>query len=247
MAAFYGFQVFWLGFLARSDSYEMGIPLGSLGELYSTDLWSDSPNIRVHLRTPVEKISPDGVSAGGNVYKADYYVSAVPFERAEVMGSPAPEFEHSPITGIHIWFDRKVTDLPHATLLDRTLQWMFNKDAGRYLQLVVSASRSLVPKDRNEILQLALRELADFFPLVVSAKVERFHVVKELRATFSALPGLVRPPVETEAPNVFRAGDWADSGWPSTMEGAVRSGYLAAEAVARAAHAPQRFLLPDIA
>lgn len=247
MAAFYGFQVFWLGFLARSDSYEMGIPLGSLGELYSTNLWSNSPNIRVHLRTPVEKISPEGVSAGGNLYKADYYVSAVPFERAEVMGSPAPKFEHSPITGIHIWFDRKITDLPHATLLDRTLQWMFNKDGGKYLQLVVSASRSLVQMDRNEILQLALRELADFFPPVTAAKVERFHVVKELRATFSALPGLVRPPVETEAPNVFRAGDWADSGWPSTMEGAVRSGYLAAEAVTRAARAPQRFLLPDIA
>jgi zeta-carotene desaturase len=124
---------------------------------------------------------------------------------------------------------------------------MFNKEGGRYLQLVVSASRSLVPLDRNDILQLAVRELADFFPAVKLAKVERFHVVKEIRATFSATPGLVRPPVKTEYPNIFRAGDWADSGWPATMEGAVRSVYLAAEAVTKAAGAPRSFVVPDIA
>jgi uncharacterized protein with NAD-binding domain and iron-sulfur cluster len=124
---------------------------------------------------------------------------------------------------------------------------MFNKDRGRYLQLVVSASRSLVRMERQDILALSLKELAEFFPIVASAKVERYHVVKELHATYSARPGLKRPAIETSAANVFRAGDWADSGWPSTMEGAVRSGYLAAEAVTRAAGAPQRFLLPDIA
>ena len=75
-----------------------------------------------------------------------------------------------------------------------------------------------------------------------------FHVVKEVRATFSATPGLSRPSVATPGyPNVFRAGDWADSGWPSTMEGAVRSGYMAAEAVTRAAGSPVNFVLPDIA
>ena len=140
-----------------------------------------------------------------------------------------------------------MTDLPHATLLDRTLQWMFNKDGGRYLQLVISASRSLVRMDRNEVLQVALRELSEFFPAVQNAKVERFHVVKELRATYSALPGLQRPSIHTEWPTIFRAGDWADSGWPSTMEGAVRSGYLAAEAITNAAGEPKCFLLPDIA
>jgi uncharacterized protein with NAD-binding domain and iron-sulfur cluster len=103
-----------------------------------------------------------------------------------------------------------------------------------------------VRMDRNEILKLALTELAEFFPTVKSAEVERFHVVKEVRATFSATPGLVRPPVETASPNVFRAGDWADSGWPATMEGAVRSGYLAAEALTRAAGVPHKFVVPDI-
>jgi uncharacterized protein with NAD-binding domain and iron-sulfur cluster len=124
---------------------------------------------------------------------------------------------------------------------------MFNKDGGRYIQLVVSASRSLTPLDRNQILGLALRELTEFFPAVAQANVTKFHVVKEMRATFSALPGLDRPDVVTGDANVFRAGDWVDSGWPSTMEGAVRSGYMAAEAVTQAARAPQRFLLPDIA
>jgi zeta-carotene desaturase len=247
MAAVWGFQVFWLGFLARSDSYEMGVPVTPLGELYNAELWTKSPNVRVHLRTPVERITSGGVAAGGKDYSADYYVSALPFERAEIFGAPATDFDHSPITGVHIWFDRSVTDLPHATLLDRTLQWMFNKDGGKYLQLVVSASRSLVRMERNDILALALRELAEFFPAVQAAKVERFHVVKEVRATFSATPGLLRPSVRTDAPNVFRAGDWADSGWPSTMEGAVRSGYLAAEAVTRSAGSPHSFLLPDIA
>lgn len=247
MAAAWGFQVFWLGFLARPDAYEMGVPITPLGELYDASIWSGSPNVRVHLRTAVEKISAEGIRAEDKDYPADYVISAVPFERASILSAPPPEFEHSPITGIHIWFDRPVTDLPHATLLDRTLQWMFNKDNGRYLQLVVSSSRSLVRPDRNEILQLALRELAEFFPAVSAAAVERFHVVKEIRATYSALPGLRRPPVSTQYPNVFRAGDWADSGWPSTMEGAVRSGYLAAEAVTNAAGSPRSFLLPDIA
>jgi hypothetical protein len=85
-----------------------------------------------------------GITAGGQRHAADYYICALPFERLAALGLPAPAFEHSPITGIHLWFDRPVTDLPHATLLDRTMQWMFNKSDGRYLQLVVSASRSLV-------------------------------------------------------------------------------------------------------
>jgi zeta-carotene desaturase len=246
MAAIHGFQVFWLGFLATRDCYEMGVPAGRLGDLYRPDLWDTSQNIRVHLRTAADSISTEGLKAGSDVYKADYYISALPWERAEIMGASAEGFDHSPITGIHIWFDRSLTDLPHATLLDRTLQWMFNKDGGRYLQLVVSASRSMVRMDRNEILNLTLTELAEFFPKVKSAKVERFHIVKEVRATFSATPGLVRPPVETADANVFRAGDWVNSGWPATMEGAVRSGYLAAEAVTRAAGAPHTFVVPDI-
>jgi zeta-carotene desaturase len=156
--------------------------------------------------------------------------------------------EHSPITGIHLWFDRPVTDLPHATLLDSPLQWMFNKGAGRQLQIVVSASRPLTAASRSEVLDLAIRELAEFFPAVREAVLLRGRVVKEMKATFSPLPGLaaVRPGPATHLPNVFVAGDWTNTGWPSTMEGAVRSGYAAAEAVTAAAARPMRFRVPEI-
>jgi zeta-carotene desaturase len=148
-----------------------------------------------------------------------------------------------------LWFDRSITDLPHATLLDRTMQWMFNKSGGRYVQLVVSASRSLVEMPRAEVIALAMRELPEFFPLVKEARLEKAHVVKEIRATFSASPGLeqARPLSATPFENLFLAGDWTRSGWPPIMEGAVRSGYLAAEGVTRAAGDERKFLLPDIA
>jgi squalene-associated FAD-dependent desaturase len=258
MAASHGFQVFWLGFLARANTYQMGIPSVPLGDLYGPDAWRRIGNVRLHLREPVEQVAAEngavrGVMAGGERHTADYYISALPFERVPAL---LPEleldlagFEHSPITGIHLWFDRSLTQLPHATLLDRTIQWMFNKSGGRYLQLVVSASRSLVEMPRAEVIALALRELTEFFPRAKDAKIEKAHVVKEIRATFSARAGLeqARPASATKFPNLFLAGDWTRSGWPATMEGAVRSGYLAAEGVAHTAGRPAEFLLPDIA
>jgi squalene-associated FAD-dependent desaturase len=249
LAARHGFQVFWLGFLARADGYEMGVPAIPLGELYRAELWQAAGDVSLRLRTPVERIDRDGIMAGGERHRADYYVCALPFERLPALGLPAPAFEHSPITGIHLWFDRPVTDLPHATLLDRTVQWMFNKSEGRYLQLVVSASRQLEAAGRADVVALAVRELGEFFPRAREARLEKAHVIKELRATFSAAPGTeaLRPPPETSRPDFFLAGDWTRSGWPATMEGAVRSGYLAAEAVARASGRPAHFLLPDIA
>ncbi|HXM45858.1 MAG TPA: hydroxysqualene dehydroxylase HpnE [Bryobacteraceae bacterium] len=249
MAARHGFQVFWLGFLARADAYEMGVPRIKLGELYRAELWHAAGDVSLRLRAPVERIDPGGIVAGGERHTADYYVCALPFERLPALGLPAPAFEHSPITGIHLWFNRSVTDLPHATLLDRTVQWMFNKSEGRYLQLVVSAARGLAATSRADIVALALAELGEFFPRVREARLEKAHVIKELRATFSPAPGAeeLRPPAETNRPDLFLAGDWTNSGWPATMEGAVRSGYLAAEAVARSSGRPARFLLPDIA
>ncbi|MBZ5585804.1 MAG: hydroxysqualene dehydroxylase HpnE, partial [Acidobacteriia bacterium] len=249
IAAIHGFKVFWLGFLARPDSYEMGIPATPLGELYSAESWRRLPNVRIHFRCPVEHIGAEGFLVGGERRTAGAYICALPFERLEGVGLPAPQFEHSPITGVHLWFDREVTTLPHATLLDRTMQWMFNKDGGRYLQLVVSASRDLTNLSRTEIVDMAIGDLRLYFPRVVEAKLVKAHVVKEQRATFSAAPETEsrRPPAQSAIPNVFLAGDWTRTGWPATMEGAVRSGYIAAEEVAQAAGAPARFLLPDIA
>jgi uncharacterized protein with NAD-binding domain and iron-sulfur cluster len=95
---------------------------------------------------------------------------------------------------------------------------------------------------RGEVIDLAVRELGEFFPAAREAKLEKAHVVKEVRAVFSAQPGLEprRPASRTTIKNLFLAGDWTRSGWPATMESAVRSGYLAAEAITGT-----RFLLQD--
>jgi squalene-associated FAD-dependent desaturase len=253
MAASHGFQVFWLSMLADNTSYEMGVPDVPLRELYAPEGWNRVGQVRIHPRVAATAIEADGfrvtgVCAAGEKRSADFYISALPFERLPSLGIPAPSFEHSPITGIHLWFDRRITDLPHATLLDRTIQWMYNKSDGRYVQLVVSASRSLSPMPRADVIALAVRELGEFFPLVKEAVLERAEVIKEIRATFSAVPGLEarRPTSKTHLSNFFLAGDWTRSGWPATMEGAVRSGYLAAEAVTGAAGSPQSFLIPDV-
>ncbi|HWD00158.1 MAG TPA: hydroxysqualene dehydroxylase HpnE [Candidatus Sulfopaludibacter sp.] len=249
MAACHGFQVFWLGFLSRADAYEMGIPNVPLGQLYSEESWKRLGSVKIHFRSPVERIDEQGFVVAGERRNADFLICALPFERLEAVGLPAPAFDHSPITGVHLWFDREVTTLPHATLLDRTMQWMFNKDGGRYLQLVVSASRDLTDLSRNEIIEIAVGDLRLYFPRVRDAKLLKAHVVKEQRATYSAAPETesLRPTPRATLPNVVLAGDWTRTGWPATMEGAVRSGYLAAEEVAQAAGKPQRFLIPDLA
>jgi zeta-carotene desaturase len=255
-AAIHGLQVFRLAFLATSNAYEMGVPAVPLGELYRAESWRKVGNVDIRLRTPVERVEIHNgavqcVSAGGEHLRADHYISALPFERLSAAGIPfdAGAFTHAPIAGIHLWFDRAVFDLPQATLLDRTIQWIFNKDSGRYVQLVVSASNSLTEMARADVIALAVRELAEFFPVVKEAKLEKAHVVKEMRAVFSPRPGLesIRPRAKTEIRNLFLAGDWTRTGWPATMESAVRSGYLAAEAVTEASGSPKRFLHPDIA
>lgn len=256
MAASHGLQVFWLGMIARADAYEMGVPAVPLRELYAEQALGRG--VRLHPRAAVTAVRiangrVEALETAGGSVTADFYVSAVPFERAQALLPQLPvdwaAFQHSPITGIHLWFDRPITDLPHATLLDRTIHWFFNKSDGRHVHLVVSASRSLTAMARQDVIDLVLRELTEFFPAVAQARLEKAHVVKEIRATFSAVPGLEakRPVAVTGIPNLFLAGDWTRSGWPATMEGAVRSGYLAAEAVTRAAGEARSFLLPDIA
>jgi len=257
MAAAHGLQVFYLGFLANSQSYEMGVPSVPLASLYSAEVWARYEYVKFAYRSAVQQIQIENghvhsATTSDSPIKANAYVLAVPFERVSTLAPELPldlsAFSHSPITGIHLWFDRSVTDLPHATLLDRTIQWMYNKQDGRHLQLVVSASRTLTEMPRGEVIEMALKELSEFFPKIAQAKLERAHVVKEIRATFSAVPGLEakRPPQTTAFSNLFLAGDWTRTGWPATMEGAVRSGYLAAEAVLKRFGTQQKFLLPDV-
>jgi zeta-carotene desaturase len=116
------------------------------------------------------------------------------------------------------------------------------------VELVVSASKSLVQKSREEILELAMRELAEFFPAVREAKLVKATVIKEVYATYAILPGLdkYRPAAKTQWPQIFLAGDWTATGWPATMEGAVRSGYLAAEALMKDVGRGQKFVVADL-
>jgi zeta-carotene desaturase len=108
---------------------------------------------------------------------------------------------------------------------------------------VVSASKTLVEKSRAEIIEMAVRELGEFFPAVHEAHLTKATVIKEVHATFSPAPGsdAFRPSHVSPWPKLFLAGDWTATGWPSTMEGAVRSGYGAAEALSRG-----KFLVPDL-
>jgi squalene-associated FAD-dependent desaturase len=206
---------------------------------------------------------------------ADSYIFALPHDAmAELLPESAkqadPSLAHldkikdAPITGVHLWFDREVMKEPFITLLDTTTQWVFNKTAlcgppanskngknvtnGQYLQLVISASYDLLQKPRQEIIDLCLKELRQALPAAREANLMKATVIKEVAATFSPEPGVDRwrPKQETRIRKLFLAGDWTATGWPATMEGAVRSGYLAAEAVQRVSGPPQKFLQPDL-
>jgi len=237
---------------------------------------ADPSQVRVQLRDQKENQSEgapplsDSSREGGDF---DFLVLALPFDALDRVLPQAPEsaplrerlthFENSPITGIHLWFDRQISDLDHAVLLNRTIQWMFHKSrlqpmrsqdangaqAGSYIELVVSSSKTLIEKSRAEIVDLALAEVREFFPAARAATLVKSAVIKEVNATYSPRPGIdaLRPAATTAWPRVFLAGDWTATGWPATMEGAVRSGYIAAEAIARAAGLKdQRFLSGDL-
>ena len=197
---------------------------------------------------------------------SDFVVVALPFEGmakllsnlppaegADVLAAQIEKHEHWPICSVHVWFDRPITELEHAVLLDREIHWLYNQSvlqgrSGNYIELVVSATRAFAALPRDEAIARALRELAEFFPIVKEAKVEKVALVKEVRATFGVPPGIdaARPAAVSPWPNLFIAGDWARTGWPSTMESAARSGHLAAEAVCSAIWAPRSFLEADL-
>jgi squalene-associated FAD-dependent desaturase len=264
----YAAQVFRESFLKSAQAGSLGLPALPLSDLYGiAGDYIQRHGGSVQLRAASGAIRPEArrvvICAGGQEITFDYAVLAVPFnvlnemlpedDAAAPLRASLSRFRSSPITGIHLWFDRRITHLPHAVLLDRTIQWMFHKSqilqtGGSYLELVVSSSKSLVERSKQEILKLALGELSEFFPEAQAAKLLKSTVIKEVSATYSPLPGTDshRPLQTSPWPRVFLAGDWTATGWPATMEGAVRSGYLAAEALANRAGAARRFFQPDL-
>jgi squalene-associated FAD-dependent desaturase len=309
----------------------MGVPTVPLTTLY--DAAGDYIRSRggdLQFRTSLETFRSDSALvhvdlAGDAEGQAtfDYLVLALPFDAYDRILPQAPQsealreqithFETSPITGVHLWFDRQISELDHAVLLDRTIQWMFHKSriqrrpvvartaaAGHerdshgkregnhegeghdfavepalrerseskgavktpdengalapeatasYIELVISSSKALIEKSRPEIIDLVLAEVREFFPAARLANLVKSTVIKEVHATYSPRPGIDahRPTAATAWPRVFLAGDWTATGWPATMEGAVRSGYLAAESLARAdGISGSNFLVPDL-
>ncbi|MCS6864024.1 MAG: hydroxysqualene dehydroxylase HpnE [Gemmata sp.] len=199
----------------------------------------------------------------GSTLSADWYVLAVPFDRvgdvipAEVMEQETyfANIRHlspSPITSVHLWFDQPVLTLPHAVLIDSCGQWVFNRGEVApgefYVQVVVSAARELRGAGRAEIQRRIVDELQRLFPPVARARLLRAKVVTEHTATFSAVPGVDRwrPAQASPIANLAVAGDWTNTGWPATMEGAVRSGYLAAEVILARRGQPVKLLQPEL-
>jgi squalene-associated FAD-dependent desaturase len=181
----------------------------------------------------------------------------------------------SPIVGVHLWFDKLVCPYDHVVTPGRLIQWVFNHtaiqgrgvpasnlrpdaastehesslaDAGQYLQLVISASHDLLALDKVAIRDAVLAELAEIWPVVRTASLLRSWVVVEHGATFSVRPGVdaLRPSQRTAADGLFLAGDWTSTSWPATMEGAVRSGYLAAQEILKSLDQPTRLIRPEL-
>jgi zeta-carotene desaturase len=248
----YAGKVFHETFLRSATGGRLGIPAKPLTEFFAPVLaHARQLGVTVEARAGVDALTaePAGgwrVRSGEREFLGKNVIVATNFkEAAKLLGTELPgaeRFVSSPITTVHLWFDREVSELDHAVLLDTRIQWMFHKsrirrwqpERGSYLELVISASWPELEMGRQEILASAVEEAEVFFPRMRGARLVKSGVLKEARATFSVTPGLdaVRPRQETALPGLFLAGDWTQTEWPSTMEGAVRSGRLAAGAVA---------------
>ena len=236
-------------FLANREAADLYVPLEPLGTLFGDRLvaWLQAAGASMRTGCTVTGIHrhADGAVSGvvhdGTMLPCDAVIIAVPWKHAarivpDVVPPADERLTGSPITAIHMWFDRDVIDLPHAVLVGKVSQWVFRGDeaAGRgYCQVVISASRGLMGGDRDALVETVVGELRAVFPAAAAARLVQARVVADPTAVLSVRPGVeaARPASRTLVPNLFLAGDWTATGWPSTMEGAVRSGRLAADAV----------------
>lgn len=270
----YARKVFVDGFLSNREAYEVDVPTVSLGELYGARLeqFFRDRGVELHLEAPIRAIRTNDEGrcvvdlADGATLRPDAVIAAVTWRRAAELLVPEVRqtvagsehwstFGSAPISGVHLWFDRELTDLPHAVLVGTLSQWLFSRvrkgpdDAsGFYYQVVISAAYDVASLDKATLVERIIDELRQVFPAARQAKLVRSRVVTEQEAVFSIRPGLdaVRPSQATPVPSLFLAGDWTATGWPATMEGAVRSGYLAAEGVLKQLGRPQRLVVDDL-
>ena len=275
------------GFLAHREAADLHVPTEPLGDLFGVRLvaWLRDRGVTVDTGRAVTAVDRDAAGRATAVRCGDHetipcdaLIVALPWKQAARLipdlvpaatGPTADMLAGSPITAVHLWFDRAVVDLPHAVLVGRVSQWVFRGDERRagdragdetgdragtrpgspgHCQVVISASRGLLGGDRDRLLETVVTELRELFPAARGAALLDARVVTDPTAVLSVRPGVeaVRPPACTRSPNLFLAGDWTATGWPSTMEGAVRSGRLAAEAVAGRCGSPIRAVVADL-
>lgn len=267
-------KVFVDAFLANRHGWELQIPTEPLDTLYTQCVGDRlrKEGVDVRLSAGVSRVVMAGDRAGGvelrdgHTVMADEIILAVPSFGVAALLPPhvaehplicgLDQLEWAPISSVHLWFDSPIMPLPHATFVDRLTQWVFARGpvprpegpSAHYYQVVISASRGLAGRDQGDIIGEVVRELAEVWPAAASAALVSSRVVTEHKACLSMLPGneALRPGQQSPIENVSFAGDWTATGWPSTMEGAVRSGYLAAENVSRRLGTPARFVQPDL-
>ncbi len=251
-------MVFQTGLLAEASAADIGMPRVPLGRLHGDAGLAalSAAGVDVRLRTRVRSVSaatafePPTVETDDETFAADAVILAVPSDVASWLAPAgvAPEAAAlgvSPILNVHVIFDRPVTDLQFAALLDGELQWVFDRTAisgaptGQYLAASVSAADALIGLRSEELRTRLLPQFLAAFPRAHGAEVLDFFVTREPAATFRQAAGTapLRPDPATGHGGVHVAGAWTATGWPATMEGAVRSGTMAAQAALVAAAA----------
>ncbi len=269
VSASMGFIVFQEALLRNTHGADVGYARGGLSEMMGAPVQRKlaERGVRFLIGHSVEhfNVTDKRVTAvtiaGGQTIRADRYVSALPpgalldalpeSWRDHPAFAPAAALTWSPIVNLHIWYDRPICDLDFVAFIDSPVQWVFNRThiaelpgPGQYITASLSGAWEFWPKTKEELRLQFISELQRLFPHAREAKVERFVIVKEQHATVRPLPRTDQYHLPTVTPieNLFLAGDWTATGWPSTMEGAVRSGEAAAKAVDRARRNSAPFL-----
>jgi squalene-associated FAD-dependent desaturase len=241
-------KVFLDGFWSARNACELILPQRPLGEIFHDRVgkWLADRGVRIHLGTTVRRIEGYGradaiVLDDGTSRPCDRLIVAVPWHRvrsllsenlAAVVPASVEQLQPAAITAVHLWFDRRAVPLPHAALVGRLGQWVF-ADEGQYCQVVVSASHRLPERSQEEWISDVCGELASIWPQAARAGVLHGRAVTQPAAVFSMAPGAddLRPSQQTRIENLVLAGDWTATGWPGTMESAVRSGRRAVAAL----------------
>ncbi|MBT2211319.1 hydroxysqualene dehydroxylase HpnE [Actinomadura sp. NEAU-AAG7] len=237
----------------RADAADIGVPSVPLADLHGGPALAriEEAGGTVLLKAKVEAVTADPkVIVDGAPIAADAVVMAVPHEAAarllpaEALPDPLrwPELGASPIVNVHVVYDRPVLGLPFVAAVGSPVQWAFDRTVvgglrgdGQYLAVSLSAADRWIDVPTARLRERFTRELRRLLPAARHASVTDFFVTRERRATFRQRPGsgAARPGAATRAPGLFLAGAWTDTGWPDTMEGAVRSGLTAARLVRR--------------